>query len=263
MNETLFGEGTEYDLARLCYFMYKDKYACVSLKGQGEWWEFNSLLKPEYTHCWTECETGTSLRRELSKTLSSLYINEERETTARMKSQIHQLTTLKESGADAEQIKLLEKKLEKTTKSSAIYNNIAIKLKKTTNKAKIMTECKDEFREPFLLDKLDSNPYTICFNNGVYDFKAKEIKSDNNKVKYEGEFRMGYPEDYISKSTRIDFIIPDYKNNKEHVKIKEEIDHFMETLFVDESLREYMWNHLASALIGVNKAQTFNIYYGG
>ena len=39
MNETLFGEGTEYDLARLCYFIYKDKYACVSLKGQGECWE--------------------------------------------------------------------------------------------------------------------------------------------------------------------------------------------------------------------------------
>ena len=68
----------------------------------------------------------------------------------------------------------------KLTKSSAIYNNIAIKLKKTTNKQKIMTECKDEFREPFLLDKLDSNPYTMCFINGVYDFKAKEYKGDNN-----------------------------------------------------------------------------------
>lgn len=263
MNETLFGEGTEYDLARLCYFMYKDKYACVSLKGQGEWWEFNSLLKPEYTHCWTECETGTSLRRKLSSQLSTLYIDEERETTDRMKTKIRLLATLKEQGADINQIKVVEKQLAKVTKSSAIYNNIAIKLKKTTNKAKIMTECKDEFREPFLLDKLDSNPYTMCFNNGVYDFKSREIKDENNKVKYEGEFRMGYPEDYISKSTRIEFIKPDYDNNEEHKKIKEEIDNFMATLFVEDSLREYMWNHLASALIGVNIAQTFNIYYGG
>lgn len=264
MNETLFGEGTEYDLARLCYFMYKDKYACVSLKGQGEWWEFNSLLKPEYTHCWTECETGTSLRRKLSSQLSTLYIDEERETTDRMKTKIRLLATLKEQPTpDLAQIKVVEKELAKVTKSSAIYNNIAIKLKKTTNKAKIMTECKDEFREPFLLDKLDSNPYTMCFNNGIYDFKAKEIRNENNKIKYEGEFRMGYPEDYISKSTRIEFVKPDYDNNEEHVKIKEEIDNFMATLFVDESLREYMWDHLASALIGVNKAQTFNIYYGG
>ena len=88
MNETLFGEGTEYDLARLCYFMYKHQYACVSLKGQGEWWEFNSLLKDEYTHCWTECETGTSLRRKLSHKVSPLYVEEERSTTTKMKTKI-------------------------------------------------------------------------------------------------------------------------------------------------------------------------------
>jgi len=264
MKETLFGEGTEYDLARLCYFMYSDKYSCVNLKGQGEWWEFNSLLKDEYKHCWTECETGTSLRRKLSASLSNKYIEEERKTTEKMKHNIRLKQSLEKKKDDPQAeaaIQKVDKILAQITKTGAIFNNIAIKLKKTTHKQKIMTECKDLFRDPFLQEKLDSNPYTLCFNNGIYDFKDSKM-NDNNNVKYYGAFRPGYPEDYISKSTRLDYIKFN-KNNEKHVEIKKEIDYFMETIFVDESLRKYMWAHLASALIGVNKAQTFNIYYGG
>ena len=36
----------------------------------------------------------------------------------------------------------------------------------------------------------------------------------------------------------------------------------MEQLFPNPSLRDYMWNHLASVLIGTNENQTFNIYNG-
>ena len=36
----------------------------------------------------------------------------------------------------------------------------------------------------------------------------------------------------------------------------------MQQLFPDEELRKYMWQHLASTLIGVNTNQTFNIYTG-
>jgi len=41
-----------------------------------------------------------------------------------------------------------------------------------------------------------------------------------------------------------------------------EIITFMEQLFPDKSLNNYMWNHLASSLIGDNINQTFNIYRG-
>tara|TARA_B100000424_G_C22936360_1_gene498250 strand:- start:64 stop:2712 length:2649 start_codon:yes stop_codon:yes gene_type:complete len=270
MDETLFGEGTEYDLARLLHFMYSDKYACVSLKGQGEWWEFNSLLKNEYKHMWTECETGTSLRRKLSSNLSTKYIEEEHKIYGVMKDKIRlkdaleaELNEQKHKGdiAKANLLDTMKKELAKMTKRGAIYNNIAIKLKKTTNKLKIMQEAKDHFRDCFLIQKLDSDPYKLGFNNGIYDFKNSKYE-ENNKTIWKGVFRPGYPEDYISKSTRLDYIKFD-ENNNEHVIIKKEIDHFMKTLFVDEALRKYMWDHLASALIGVNKAQTFNIYYGG
>ena len=269
MDETLFGEGTEYDLARLLFFMFSDKYACTSLKGQGEWWEFNSLLKAEYKHMWTECETGTSLRRKLSSNLSTKYIEEENKVTGAMKDKIRFKDTLESDlstthQGDAAKTNLLaevKKELARITKRGAIYNNIAIKLKKTTNKLKIMQEAKDHFRDCFLLEKLDSDPYKIGFNNGIYDFKNSKWE-ENNKTVYKGLFRPGYPEDYISKSTKLDYI--KYSDsNIDHVKIKEEIDVFMKQLFVDDSLRKYMWDHLASALIGVNKSQTFNIYYGG
>ena len=40
---------------------------------------------------------------------------------------------------------------------------------------------------------IDSNPYLMCFTNGVFDFKTKE-------------FRDGYPQDYITKTTGISYI---------------------------------------------------------
>jgi len=36
----------------------------------------------------------------------------------------------------------------------------------------------------------------------------------------------------------------------------------MYQLFPETELREYMWEHLASAIIGTNQNQTFNIYLG-
>ena len=44
--------------------------------------------------------------------------------------------------------------------------------------------------------------------------------------------------------------------------ILEEINKFVDELFPNEELRKYMWEHLASVLIGTNDNQTFNIYTG-
>jgi phage/plasmid-associated DNA primase len=56
------------------------------------------------------------------------------------------------------------------------------------DKDHIMKEAKELFWDQSLIEKLDTNPYLLCFNNGVIDFKEKI-------------FRRGYPEDYISKTT--------------------------------------------------------------
>jgi P4 family phage/plasmid primase-like protien len=96
---------------------------------------------------------------------------------------------------------------------------------------------------------IDTNRYLLCFNNGVVDFK--------NKV-----FRDGYPQDYITKTTRIDYVGFDEDKKSDFAKTREEILVFMEKLFPIPELNLYMWRHLASCLIGTNKNQTFNVYHG-
>ena len=81
--------------------------------------------------------------------------------------------------------------------------SIAIKLKKTTDKNNIMREARELFYDKNFLDMQDSNPYLLCFNNGVMDFK------DN-------VFRPGKPEDYLTKTTNNDFIFQLKKLNKKH-----------------------------------------------
>ena len=71
---------------------------------------------------------------------------------------------------------------------------------------------------------------------GVVDFV--------NKV-----FREGYPEDYITKTTKINYI-PYNENDADFMKTSQEIEIFMNKLFPIPDLNRYMRDHLASCLIG-------------
>jgi P4 family phage/plasmid primase-like protien len=50
--------------------------------------------------------------------------------------------------------------------------------------------------------------------------------------------------------------------NSEDVTIVSEIRDFMQKLFPVKQLHDYMWEHLASTLIGTSSNQTFNMYIG-
>jgi P4 family phage/plasmid primase-like protien len=108
-----------------------------------------------------------------------------------------------------------------------------------------MREACELFYDKDFFNKLDQNPYLLCFTNGVIDFKAKK-------------HRPGQPDDYISKCTNIEYI----RINQSHDNFVEKIRTFMDQLFPNEQLRAYMWEHLASVLIGTLDNQTFNIYTG-
>jgi phage/plasmid-associated DNA primase len=147
-----------------------------------------------------------------------------------------------EGGAGGEIIK----KIKTLQKRIDIIVDIIQRLSKTNDKKNIMTEAKELFFDPVFLEKLDQNPYLLCFRNGVIDFKERR-------------FRRGLPEDYLSKCTNIDYIPIDPVKQS---KILEEIHDFMNKLFPIQELRKYMWDHLASTLIGNNMNQTFNMYIG-
>ena len=179
-------------------------------------------------HKWNIIDSGWSLRLKLSSYLSCRYVMVINELLGKIEAFVD----------DPNEQDKIKDKISK-------YHDIAKQLKKTRFKDNVMKECSELFYEKKFIDKLDKNANLMCFSNGVVDFK--------NKL-----FRNGEPDDYISISTNINFI--DIK--KANSDTKNEINIFMKQLFPDIELEKYMWEHLASVLIGTNQNQTFNIYTG-
>lgn len=220
VENTLYNAG-DFDYAMVLYYMFKDKYVCTSLK-QKTWYVFRR-------HKWDKDE-GHSLRLAISKDLWQLY-NKKQDEYLMKKVQTEDQTE--------EQLKKIDEKL----KAIVI---ILGKLKKTNDKNNIMREAMEIFFDNDFIKQMDANPYLLCFKNGVYDFKQKE-------------FRQGFPQDYITKTTNIEYTSFNPDVNAEE---STQITTFMEQLFPIPDLCRYMWDHLASTLVGVKKEHVFNIYRG-
>ena len=221
----------EFDLANVLYQLYKDQFVCVSIKNN-QWYEYKDFK-------WHEIDSGNSLRLLISKKMHDIYIKKAHDL-------IETITRLENNEQNADPLK---------SKSSKL-GDICILLKTTTCKNNIMKEAKELFYDKDFLNKLDANPYLICFNNYVVDIQ--------NKI-----YRKGRPDDYICKSTNIDYIPYNNLNGNskfsksiKYETIIDEINEFMKQLFPDNELRRYMWEHLASTIVGTNHNQTFNIYNG-
>jgi P4 family phage/plasmid primase-like protien len=214
---------TDFDFALVLYQMYKDDYMCVSIK-KDIWYMYTN-------HRWEENEGGTGLRMSISTELHDIYF-EKFQTVIKLMCSGTLDTSTEEFAKVRENVKSLK--------------DITTKLKTRGVKDNIMREAKEIFYDRSFIEKVDSNPRLLCFNNGVIDFETKE-------------FRNGKPDDYLSKSTKINYI---KLNASKHAILIAEMNDFMTKLFPDEELRHYMWQHLASTLIGENNDQTFNIYNG-
>ena len=215
------GPATEWDLASVLHQLFKDKFVCVSIS-RNQWYECGE-------HKWHDIDSGNTLRLFISKTMHTEYLTRIKDATTRM-----QTMEQTDSSYDA---------LRKRTSRLA---DIAMSLKKTQWKNNIMREARELFYDRDFMDKLDCNPYLMCFNNGVIDFKEKC-------------FRKGQPDDYLSMSTGIDYVPLDHASQSKEIA---EINTFMEQLFPVADLRTYMWQHLASSLIGTNLNQTLTKYLG-
>ena len=212
---------TEFDLATVLFNIFKDKFVCVSIKNNC-WYEYKNYR-------WFENDSGSSLRLAISREMHQEYVLRIADSTKKL----HTLDKEDESYAPT------QKRIHKMTE-------ICTLLKTTQRKNNIMREARELFFDKDFITKLDQNPYLLCFNNYVVDFKKKT-------------HRKGQPDDFISKCTNIDYIP---YNESKHAKISAEITTFIDELFPDEELRKYMWEHLASILVGTNENQTFNIYTG-
>ena len=179
-------------------------------------------------HRW-ELDEGNTLRLAISKEMHTIYQDKIDKCLIELQNYDH---------GDETQIKI-QSKIKR-------LSQLSILLKKTNDKNNIIREAMELFYDKEFIKNMDSNKYLMCFKNGVVDFKNKII-------------RQGYPQDYITKSTGIPFYsFDDIKNDERIVQIET----FMKQLFPNESSNKYMWDHLASCLIGVKKEHAFNIYRG-
>jgi P4 family phage/plasmid primase-like protien len=215
---------TEYDFARVLKQMHGQTYVCVSYeKRGGEWLHFNGTF-------WKK-DKGLSLRQCISTYMYEIYAKKQDNILGRFNDQ-----------------SIADDNNEKFGHRSKKLFTIKAKLKKTFDKNNIMREASELFYDGEFIRKMDASPHLMCFKNGVVDFNAKI-------------FRPGLPSDYITKCTNIDYV-PYNPTNPACAAVYAEINAFMNQLFPNKSVCDYMWNHLGASLIGTNKNQTFNVYHG-
>ena len=225
----------DFDLANVLYHLNKDQYVCVSVK-LNVWYQY-------VQHRWDVNDSGTTLRKYISTKMRDLYHKKLEEEYKKLNNRVNVALEDENEATITES----DKKQDEVMKSRITsILNIEQRLSNTNDKKNIMTEAKELFYDGTFLQKLDMNPYLLCFNNGVFDFKDKV-------------FRNGHPEDNLSICTNIDYvpINPDVHN-----PVVDEVNDFMDKLFPRKSLRKYAWEHLASSMIGTCVNQTFNIYIG-
>lgn len=214
------GSGHDYDIALVIYEKFKHDFICSSIKNRG-WYLYKN-------HRWIKCEEGYLLKMKMSTDLSVDYYNIAKEY-------IDKIASLP-PGDDMQTV--FEKKRDK-------FNMIGDKMKKTDFKDKMMKETAVHFfNENFENELLDANPNLIGFENGVYDLQNME-------------FREGHPEDYISFSTKINYI----EYNHEDPNIDQIMD-FMSKVLPKKDVREYVLTLMASMLDGNNKEEKFYIWTG-
>lgn len=217
---------THYDVALVLYHMYKDQFVCVSAKNNA-WYEFKD-------HRWHEMDGGMGLRAKISTTMVDEY--------CRIISNYNEKAIAEEGDEDDENIEQMK---EKFLKKAQKFTNLTMKLKTTSFKDNVLKEARELFHDKNFMNKLNTKLDLIGFENGVYD-----LDSD--------QFREGRPDDYISLSTKIDYIpIDECKDS-----IKDEINEFMSQVFVNKNVRRYIWRCLSSYLQGHNPDEKFHIWTG-
>ena len=159
---------THTDVAKTVHEMYKYNYASAGIK-HPLWYEFMN-------NKWKVTESGYSLRKKISNEIVNEYLYLSSYYTKKSS----------ESNIDEGHKNIF------MTRAGKLHA-VSIKLRKVSYKNDVIKECQEQFFiEDFELN-LDSKTHLIGFKNGIYDLKKHM-------------FREGRPEDYVSMSTKIDYI---------------------------------------------------------
>jgi P4 family phage/plasmid primase-like protien len=213
--------GTEYDIALVLYHMFRNSYVCADY-GNNIWYEYES-------HKWTKSDKGVSLRTKIGEELFQEYC-------IMMGEYNKKCSLVNEDITDDERDELKSK-----TKN---INKITLKLRTTSFKENIMKEARQLFYNKNFLNRIDTNVYLVCFENGIYDLKKNE-------------FRDGRPDDYLTICNNINYTPYD-----KDCTIVHEINEFMSQVFVNPEIRKYVWELMSSYLQGHNADELFHLWIG-
>jgi P4 family phage/plasmid primase-like protien len=211
--------GSHHDIAKAMFEEYSIQFVCASISSK-RWYEFKN-------HCWKRVEEGIGLRKRIAIDIVPRYLELHKDF-------LHKYTITEDSGEKAmwdTRCKIVKKLI--SNLGSAPYKN------------NVMRECMEVFYVEEFETKLNTNPYLIAFNNGVYDLK-------NNL------FRAGRPEDYISKKMPIDYD-EEMREDSEEVMAVEE---FLEKVFPDKNLRHYFVDVTSEVFMGGNRRKKVDIWIG-
>lgn len=219
--------GSSQDVAAVVYKMYRYQYVCLDAKGK-KWAEF-------VNHGWKIASEGMSLKKKIGHEVLNEYL---------MLITYYNVTAIEHNDEQKEQYLHKSKSL----------TEITYKLRDITFKEKVMKECIIMFHDPKFQETLDSNPYLVGLENGVFDLG-------------QGVFRDGRPEDRVSVSTGLDY--PDF--DEDSVDLESEtssipqvqaIFDFMKQVFPKPNTRRFMFICLASHLEGYNREEYFYLWTG-
>ena len=153
------------DIANVVHAMYNGQFVCAVY--HNVWYEYMN-------HKWKFSDKAISLRNLISTDIFKEFIK-------RASFYQNKINTLN----DGDQLNKLITKVSK-------FNKISQKLKTNDFKESIIKESAELFYNDEFLNKIDTNPNLIGFNNGVYDFSTHQ-------------FRTGKPEDFITITTGYDY----------------------------------------------------------
>jgi Megaviricetes DNA primase len=214
-------EGAEsckhHDIAKVIYALYRDRFVCVDIT-KGKWYEFQN-------HKWVIVQSAYTLEALIAEDVRSMLMS-------------YCGIKLQELAQKGKSFKDYEYK--RYTKIMAGIDNLG----NTDFIGKVIKACAGKFYDRDFQGKLDTDPYLVGFENGVYDLN-------------ELAFRDGMPSDMVAKTVGYDYL-----EFTETDSIFRDIHRFFGQVHTDSEMKEYTLTFLASIFRG-KPDQKAHIWTGG
>lgn len=217
---TAIDSPTHVNVAKAFHSMYHLYFVCASMEKNG-WYAYGK-------HRWEYTEGGHLLLLKIST-----------EFITKLSIIRTSLSRSVESTSDGTEKQLLEIKIKNLTKLIHDMGQMAFQ-------SNIVKACKMYFYDKNFMDKIDTQ-YCVGVDNGVIEICPKSAL-----------YREGYPEDYITLSTRIPYR-SDFNFNNPIVK---EYMKWLAQIHIDDKERMFLRKHLASFLRRGNMDKHFNLWTG-